>query len=251
MVSTFRRLALSASLVGAALACGLAPAPAKALTLIDNTNQGTAVAGSSVGAITGGDKAAITFSTSNNFSPYNRFLLTVNLSQITPGSSSLDDLSLEIYNVNGSNIPTGSAIYSKLFTSPFGSGTAYGNTTLYFDTRNPTTIGQTPFDLIANSTYAIALSGNATGGGISGNWTWNQSNSSFTSGTSATFLASSAFSPSTWSSISGNPAPYFYLQGVPGPLPVLGAGSAFAWSRRLRRRVSQARRAGQAAQVES
>ncbi|MCX5954233.1 MAG: CHRD domain-containing protein [Cyanobacteria bacterium] len=30
----------------------------------------------------------------------------------------------------------------------------------------------------------------------------------------------------------------FFMQQVPGPLPVLGIGAALAWSRRLRRRLA-------------
>lgn len=60
---------------------------------------------------------------------------------------------------------------------------------------------------------------------------------SYTKNSSGGFVSSSGYTPA-----GSTPSRYVILQaqdadGVPGPLPLMGAGAAFTWSRRLRRRT--------------
>ena len=80
----------------------------------------------------------------------------------------------------------------------------------------------------------------ASGGGIT--FTFATTSSEFNiyyggSGYGAVDKTSSSFSGRDGSITSSTLAPQQPQQDVPGPLPLLGAGAAFGWSRRLRRRL--------------
>lgn len=237
MATSLHRLALPVVLGGAALVGMLSAAPAKALTLLDNTNLGTDPSGNSVSSIIGGRSAAVTFQTASSFSPaFISFKLTGNLTAATPGESYLNSLTVNLYNVGLSNLPTGAALFTQTFGNPFGVGaTDGGNITASFVAPA----------LTASTKYAFAFTGVSSPAIIGGDtvWSWNRVVATtppvaFTAGTPFTYVSTSRLGATGWVNATGAPA-YIYIEGtpVPGPLPLLGAGSAFAWSRRLRRRV--------------
>jgi len=244
MTPAFRNLALSAALAGAALSSSLTLAPAKALTLVDNTSLGTktptGTAGSFVGNTPNQNRVALSFTTNANWRPYTQFSFKVPLTDSGSSLDPLTNLTLQIFAANGSGDPIGSALFATSYASqvgrygtflaPFADGT-YNS--FFIDTVTPV--------LAPNNSYAFVFSSNNTLSNSSG-WTINGVNPpGATDQAFATLLASrrSLNSGTSWSTSAA--AGGFFLDGVPGPLPVLGAGSAFAWSRRLRRRVSQAR----------
>jgi hypothetical protein len=85
----------------------------------------------------------------------------------------------------------------------------------------------------ATSSFIAAISRGGSGFDYPGGW--------FISGVSQGNLTSYSISPP----VSSSPA------AAPGPLPLLGAGAAFSMSRRLRRRISRADRAGVAGSLPS
>jgi hypothetical protein len=244
MATQINRAALLATLAGAALAGALTTAPAKALTLVDNTSLGTktptGTAGSFVGNTPNQNRVALSFTTNANWRPYTQFSFKVPLTDSGTSSDTLTNLNLQIFAATGSGDPTGSALFATSYASqvgrygtflaPFADGT-YNS--FFIDTVTPI--------LAPSSSYAFVFSSNNIFL-TSSVWTVNGvSPSGATDQTFATLLASRRSTTSGTSWLTSASAGGFFLDGVPGPLPVLGAGSAFAWSRRLRRRVSQAR----------
>ena len=175
----------------------------------------------------------------------------VNLNTISPATNSTS---------GPYTLTTGSGAVVNSLVGPAGSvslaniQTAFLNFSPDFTTDNDlfSGSGTTSFTLVANP---VALAGGPVGTlitfspssktGSQGNvWpaaaitSWNfTTDTGYTGSMNFSFLSqgttSTQFSWSAQSSIN-DPNP------VPGPLPILGAGSAFAWSRRLRKRVSSA-----------
>jgi hypothetical protein len=241
MTPILRHLALSAALAGAALASSLTVAPAKALTLVDNTSLGTKTLAASAGGLVGTspnkNQVALSFTTNANWRPYTQFSFKVPLQDAT-GTGPLTNLNLNIFDANGSGDPIGNALFSTSYASqvgrygtflaPFADG-AYNS--FFIDTVTPI--------LTPNNSYAFVFSSNDT---ASNGWIINGVSPQGPSDqTFATLLTSRRSTDSGVNWTTSAAAGGFFLDGVPGPLPVLGAGSAFAWSRRLRRRVSQAK----------
>ena len=249
MTPAFRNLALSAALAGAALASSLTVAPAKALTLVDNTSLGTkaftpAAAGGLVGSTPNKNQVALSFTTNANWRPYTQFSFKVPLSDSgTGGTDPFTNLNLQIFAANASGDPTGSLLFATSYASqvgrygtflaPFATG-AYNS--FFIDTVTPIFTPNNSYAFVFSSNNNTTSSPNSSLWVINGVTPPGATNQAF-----ATLLASrrSIDSGSSW--LPSSAAGGFFLDGVPGPLPVLGAGSAFAWSRRLRRRVSQAR----------
>jgi hypothetical protein len=230
-------------LTGIASTACLCASPSQALTLIDNTDGGTRTPfGGIAGNIadSGQAKVAISFTTGANWRPYTQFGFKVPL--INAGLAPLTNLTLQIFSADATGIPTGSALFSQTYTSqvgrystflaPFASN-AYNS--FFIDTVSPI--------LNPSSRYAFVFGSTDL---FSSNQQWAISSVNPTSFNSTSFASPLATlrtlnGGTNWGAPVNSPAGFF-LDGVPGPLPILGAGSAFAWSRRLRRRVSVARK---------
>ena len=158
MTPILRHLALSAALAGAALATSLTVAPARALTLIDNTNGGTRtpfgpIAGN-INDIGGNAKVAISFTTSPDWRPYTQFGFKVPLSNAGPGA--LTNLKLEIFGADLAGIPTGSSLFSQTYTSQVGRYSTFlapfatnAYNSFFIDTVTPL--------LVSNSRYSFVF----------------------------------------------------------------------------------------------
>lgn len=215
--------------VGSILASGwLAAAPAGAVALIDNTSAGATTApAASIGT--------------NNFSVNFTSAFVVDVAN-TPGSAYIPEklkintqafgpnpfaLKLDVYQDGISSTgPSGSLIYTETF-APFTPGPSQQDRV--FALNSP--------GLLPGNQYSFALSSSSNN-----LLTWFSPVGGFTPGTPLTYSSgwtTNSGVPGAWSSLGATP--YFSLEGrvVPGPLPLLGAGAAFGWSRRLRRRLKQ------------
>lgn len=223
MASAVFRTALLGAVTGAALGLGVSAGPAKALsTLVDNTSQATAPGTGSV-ATSLSQNRALSFSVFTNNKSIQNFILTTNITA-DPGSQSLLVRIFEINNLSEQPNLASSPIDEITFGYT-GNGVAANYTFVSYDTS-----------LESSKYYAFVFSdpANTSFASING------SSQSFALGTPFT-PGSSFFTLNNGTSWAGTSAPYFYLTDVPGPLPLLGAGTAFAYSRRLRRRVKHAR----------
>jgi len=217
----YHSIALKGVVAGALLGLSIFTNPARSITLVDNTNQGLSA-------------PTTTFSFSNST---NR-LAAINMST---GSKNADRLNL-ITNLTAD--PGTFSMRLRIFEVDNAASTPnLTNPSLFDNSYNLTATSDLPqnyslrFDapLLASKVYSFVFSSIAGTTSIG-----RMPSTSFSNGTP--FSAGSSFTTingTDWSPTSN--APYFYLQEVPGPLPILGAGSAFAWSRRLRRRVTAAR----------
>lgn len=232
----------AAVLAGLASGACLAASPSKALTLVDNTSEATKSLGSSTGAITGLTPGSVlvglSFTTNANWQPYTQFSFKVPLTN-SLGNAALTNLTLNIFNATAAGDPTGSAIFSTSYASQVGRYGTYladfadgAYNSFFIDTVTPIFVPNARYVFVFSSSDPIASIGWTINGVVPAGAT-NQ--------TFATLLASrrSTDGGTSWST-PGTPGGFF-LDGVPGPLPLLGAGSAFAWSRRLRRRVATAK----------
>lgn len=105
------------------------------------------------------------------------------------------------------------------------SGYTFLSAAANMDSSGSNTIAYT----ISNMTNPLVT----TGGSVTDNFTAGQSTTSVAAAFSAQSIRSSSLTLRT--------TPQFYE--VPGPLPILGAGAAFGYSRKLRRRTNQSKAA--------
>ena len=196
---------LMVALAGSVLALGVAGVPNRADALLLYTIRQV---GSDV-VVTGGSQG------------------TVDLSPLTPGAA--DTNSAEIVSGEGA-LGTGPDLAPLVTYSGISGPTSFGSDTIGYPGDS--------FDSDSNSVYLLASIGKIylptgyTGSGaISSTTTF--------SGTSLAVLGLTPNTSIVWTWGTGGPDRTFQLdiEPVPAPLPVLGAASAFGWSRRLRRRI--------------
>ncbi len=137
------------------------------------------------------------------------------------------------YNASGTFVTDGASVaVGQVYTITSVAGTQNGSTITglanYFGADNTFKWNGSPSSLLANS-YGIA---------------WDLASGSFSnaycsSGGSATYCTADSILSDTGIELitSSTLSVYTAPAPVPGPLPLFGAGAAFGWSRRLRRRV--------------
>lgn len=165
----------------------------------------------------------------SNFGSFTGFADT-NVVQIS--QSSAPNFLNHTFRVNSAGAPWGVGTYGFNYTvSVTGSSNTFlgysaSSTSSIFDPVPPA--GTFVVDGLAPSSPAAAIAPSIGGGGVA---TYNASN--ITSDTFSLTLNVTAGLVETVSSTVAQQVP------VPGPLPILGAGAAFAFSRRLRKRIKQ------------
>ncbi len=200
------------------------------VAVLDNTNNAQASLQTSLGSITTSRLNAKVFTT-----PAEEWTLeSITMGLYDTQGGATYDVYVNLFAVDGSNNPTGTALASQTFSQ------AVSSTSTYY----PFTFAGADWDLAADTTYALVVNSSATSSTLS--WTITDPDDTvYTASEGFTFVANrrSIDSGSTWSdngyynSMLLTASTASQVSAIPEPSSVLGLGFFLAGTLLVRRRV--------------